>query len=106
MKKLHLILIALSVLFLFSCDSQSVRDGRSIYKKYLKETLKDPESLKIYKEEVIKDEHVTATFKVDYGAKNSYGGYVRTTSVFETVGNRCITVDGKLIFTEDGNVFH
>jgi hypothetical protein len=93
MKKLTLALLAL--LFICSCDDPNVRNGRKIYKEYFKEVLIDPESLKIYKEEIIKHEGSLVVFKVDYGAKNGFGAYARRTSEFEILGPYIMSIDGK-----------
>ena len=88
MKKSILLILFLSVL-LVSCEDSKVTNGRSLYKKYLNENLKDPESLKIYSESYENSPgHVV--FKVDVGAKNSYGGYVRKDYVFEVIGDLLI----------------
>lgn len=77
---------------LCSCESRSVSEGRVAYKEYFKKTLKDPNSLVIYSEEVVSKDEYSATFVVDMGAKNSYGGMVRSTYTFETTGPRMVNV--------------
>lgn len=72
---------------LASCDD-SISRGRTAYMNYLNETLKDPESLKIYKEVVLWSNDASAHFELDYGARNSFGGYVRTTEYFYTIGHQ------------------
>lgn len=67
--------------FLFS----SCNDNKSAYIKYLKSNLKDPESLVIYKEEIVDKKDKTVIVKVDYGAKNSYGGMERETYYFRII---------------------
>lgn len=83
-----LIVFALSmfVLLFSSCEVNSVREGRRGYKKYFKEILKDPSSLKIYNEEIISENDIAVTFVLDVGAKNSFGGYVRKTYTIKTIG--------------------
>lgn len=85
-------LIAMSLL-LSSCESRAVREGRQAYKAYFHDTLKDPESLKIYDEKVTESTDVSATFVVDMGAKNSYGAYVRETYTFTTIGKKVARVE-------------
>lgn len=67
-------------------------EGRIAYKEYFKETLKDPESLVIHSEEVIKESDANATFVLNIGAKNSFGGMVRSTYTIETLGRRVLDV--------------
>lgn len=86
------ILIILMAIALCSCESRSVSEGRVAYKEYFKKTLKDPNSLVIYSEEVVSKDEYSATFVVDMGAKNSYGGMVRSTYTFETTGPHMINV--------------
>lgn len=86
------ILIFLMAIALCSCESRSVSEGRVAYKEYFKKTLKDPNSLVIYSEEVVSKDEYSATFVVDMGAKNSYGGMVRSTYTFETTGPHMINV--------------
>lgn len=86
------ILIFLMAIALCSCESRSVSEGRVAYKEYFKKTLKDPNSLVIYSEEVVSKDEYSATFVVDMGAKNSYGGMVRSTYTFETTGPHMVSV--------------
>lgn len=86
------ILIFLMAIALCSCESRSVSEGRVAYKEYFKKTLKDPNSLVIYSEEVVSKDEYSATFVVDMGAKNSYGGMVRSTYTFETTGPHIVSV--------------
>lgn len=99
MRKVLYLIIAL--LFI-SCEDSVISDGRKAYKQYFKNTLKDPESLKIYSETASKTGDNTATFIVDYGAKNSFGAYVRETVTFETMHNRVVKVDGNT-YSESSN---
>lgn len=85
MKKLLLIILFLP--FLYSCESSSVYKGREAYKKYFYEILKDPNSMEIYNEEVISNDKVSATFVIDMGAKNGYGGMMRKKYTIKTIGN-------------------
>lgn len=65
---------------LISCDK-----NMSAVEKYLKDTLKDPESLVIYSESSVFENAGVALLKVDYGAKNSFGGMVRKTYYFKII---------------------
>lgn len=97
MKKLLLFVpVVLSLLFI-SCEDKYISNGRKAYKKYFKEVLKDPESLKIYEEKITRDGEYTVIFDVDYGAKNGFGAYGREKIHFETIGGDqdLIFVDGK-----------
>lgn len=91
MKKL-ILLLACGLLFA-SCAPKEVREGRKIYKAYFEYILKDPSSLEIYREEyeIIEDSKVH--WEINYGAKNSYGGMVRNTIGFTTLGDRMIDLD-------------
>ena len=100
MKRLLAFLIA-TLLLLSSCEDSAIREGRQAYKAYFHDTLKDPESLKIYNEEVTElTKGVSAVFVVDMGAKNSYGAYVREIYKFTTIGEkvRIIEVGGDRYF--------
>ena len=77
MKKILLLMMAILLVSLSSCD-ESVSNGRRIYKAYFKHILKDPDSFTVY------DEKYT---------KNSYGGMVREQVSFTTIGNS-IFIDG------------
>lgn len=88
--KIKYFLLLLIFFSLISCEKQMVRIGRSAYKNYFKEILKDPESLKIYNEQVLEQDDVSVKFKVDIGAKNSYGGYVRETYYVKTLMGRVV----------------
>lgn len=99
MKKILLLIVVVTCLI--GCESSSIRDGRKAYKEYFKETLKDPESLKIYKEEIIYRGELDAKFKVEIGAKNSYGAYVRETYCFHTLGNKIIASGDFMLFNEN-----
>lgn len=90
MKKL-LILLALSTLFC-SCEPAAVKNGRKLYKDYFNYILKDPSSLIIYKEDYQVVKEVGVKWKVDYGAKNSFGAMNRETIEFETIGKDFIKV--------------
>jgi hypothetical protein len=94
-----LLLIALAS-YLIGCESTGVIRGRKAYKEYFKETLKDPESLRIYKEIIIYSDDVSAKFQVEIGAKNSYGGYVRETFCFHTIGDKVVQSGGATLFDE------
>lgn len=91
---LSCILILLSITFT-SCEDTYVSSGRKLYVKYLKKSLKDPDSLKIYSEKYTKDGTVKVLWEVDHGAKNSFGAMVRSTLKCETIG-------GSTIFVEEG----
>lgn len=84
MKKLLLVILVIP--FLYSCE-RGVSKGREAYKKYFYEILKDPNSMEIYKEDVISKDESSATFVIDIGAKNGYGGMVRKTYTIKTIGN-------------------
>ena len=91
MKKLLLLLI---FPLLIACEPSSVDVGREAYEKYFKSTLKDPESFKVYSEkyEVAPDGY-KIKWKIDYGAKNGFGGMVREKAEFYTIGKK-IYFDG------------
>lgn len=72
---------------LLSCEDHAVSSGRKLYENYFKERLKDPESFTVYKESYTKLSEHEVEWTIDYGAKNSFGGMVRETAKFTTVGN-------------------
>lgn len=87
------LLLSVFALSLMGCEESPVSDGRKAYKEYFNETLKDPSSLIIHKEEVIEQDKVSATFVLDVGAKNSYGGYLRKHYTIKTVGKKVLKVN-------------
>lgn len=91
MKKL-IVIIVIALLFI-SCEDSAISSGRKGYTKYLKENLKDPDSLKIYGEEVQKTGDNSTVFIVDYGAKNGYGAYTRAKMRFEMVMGAIISAE-------------
>ena len=99
------LVLFLIIITFASCESTSVSDGRRAYKSYFKEVLKDPESLRIYKEEILEKGDVTCKFRIDYGAKNSYGAYVRKTTIIEAIGSKVVRVDGEY-FLGSGNTYN
>ena len=92
MKKILLLMMAILLVSLSSCD-ESVSNGRRIYKADFKHILKDPDSFTVYDEKYTKDGEYTVNLELDYGAKTSYGGMVREQVSFTTIGNS-IFIDG------------
>jgi uncharacterized lipoprotein NlpE involved in copper resistance len=98
MKKTVLLLfISILMFVLIGCDND-VSSGRSAYKKYFRENLKDPASLVIHEEIFKKEGGHTINWTVDIGAKNSFGGMVRETYEFTTIGGKLIKVNGELYY--------
>ena len=89
----RLALLSILALSLVGCEDSPVTAGRKAYKEYFNETLKDPSSLVIYKEEIIAQDNVSATFVLDVGAKNSYSGYVRKSFTIKTVGKQVLSAN-------------
>lgn len=84
-------IVALAAMLLTaSCDPVPVRNGRSLYKQYYAKYLKDPSSFKIYKETFKQSSDIEVNWTLDYGAKNEYGGMVRKTVSFRTLGGSFI----------------
>lgn len=72
---------------MYGCNTREQR-AKDAVKTYLKKTLRDPESLKIYSIETQKkDNDVTYIVTVDYGAKNGFGGMERKTDQFTVIGD-------------------
>lgn len=88
MKKLFA-LFAL-MLILTSCEPKEVREGRGLYKLYLRHILVDPNSLQIYNEKYEIEEDCDVLWTIDYGAKNQAGGMVRKTVRLRTTGDDII----------------
>ena len=77
-----------------SCEPSQVRKGRKLYKAYFNYTLKDPNSLVIYSERyTLGNDKYEVKWDIDYGAKNSYGGMVRSSIKFTTTSYIWIRVD-------------
>ena len=84
MKRILLLLLGLIFILVVGCSS-NLKNGRDAYKNYFKDVLKDPKSLIIYKETILENGDDFVKFEVEYGAKNSFGGYVRNTMYFHTI---------------------
>ncbi len=91
MKKI--LFITLVVFSLVSCEDKPISEGRSAYKKYFKEMLKDPSSFIVHSEEFTKEGEYTVNWVLDIGAKNSFGGYTRETYKIKTTGSQIISID-------------
>lgn len=91
----NLLLPALAFLICFSsCKEPSKKEETRediairIGTDYLKGTLKDPESLKIYKAFTKSSRrNMLESIFIDYGAKNGFGGMVRNFVVLDIYGN-------------------
>ncbi|MFK2681076.1 hypothetical protein ACIXT9_02130 [Bacteroides fragilis] len=94
MKKFLFVLVSLAFIF-SSCEDESVREGRKLYKMYFDKVLKDPKSFIVYDEKYTVNDEYTVNWVLDAGAKNSLGGMVRKTYDITTVGET-IEVDGEL----------
>lgn len=90
MKKI--VLLFLLVLPLCGCENKYVSDGREMYEMYFDKILKDPSSFKVYSEDYTID-GVSVKWRLDYGAKNSFGSMEREQVEFETSPNY-IFIDG------------
>lgn len=101
MSKIYSAFLLLSCILFLSCEDSAITSGRKVYEAYLKKTLKDPGSLKIYKEHHYKIDTYHVGWEVDYGAKNSYGAMVRETLEFETVGSNIFIKGGDNYRLED-----
>lgn len=86
-EKLLIAILLTGLLNLYSCENSAISKGRKAYIEYFNEILKDPSSLVVHKEEIIAKDEVSATFVLDIGAKNSYGGMVRQYYTIKTIGN-------------------
>ena len=71
MKRFLLPFIAFAVA---SCSSVSTDQARCTAK--LQDQLKDPQSLQVMSFEQMHNDERKAVYRVDYNAKNSFGGYV------------------------------
>lgn len=102
MKKVSFYLVGLVIaISAISCrfEAKSVTEGRELYKLYFRKTLKDPESLKIYKEEYV-NFGISILWTIDYGARNSLGGMIRETVKIETYTDK-VVVDGYEYLVKD-----
>jgi hypothetical protein len=68
------------------------KQGISLINSYFRNTLKDPDSLKIYDIKGVKHGPYVV-YSVDYGAKNSFGGYVREQKTLTYRGNELVRID-------------
>lgn len=92
MKRVIYLLMIICISILPSCDSH-VSQGRSAYKKYFNETLKDPSSFIVHSEKFTKEGEYTVNWILDIGAKNSFGGYIREAYKIKTVGDKVVSIE-------------
>jgi hypothetical protein len=80
MKKHVVFALLLPFLLMAACEPSRIKESRKMYREYIKSTLKDPNSLVFYEEKLIKEHKSSGEieFRVDYGARNSYGAMART----------------------------
>jgi hypothetical protein len=83
-----LILLAFA---LISCEPDQVFKGRELYKEYMFESLKSPNSFKVLQEKyAVGDDGVSVAWFIDYTAENSYGANLRERlyfiSIISTIG--------------------
>lgn len=90
MKKVLLFIAFIGILC--ACDPPHVSESRKIYKSYFNYVLKDPKSLEIHSATYTAHGSIIE-WKIDYSAKNSFGGNVRKTTEIVTYGD-WFTVDG------------
>lgn len=88
-----IILVIFTCLIFYSCEQSGVSKGRTAYKEYFDKTLKDPSSLVVHSEEIIAQDESSATFVLDIGAKNSFGGMVRQMYTIRTIGKGILDVN-------------
>lgn len=93
MKKLFLILITTIAFIGCEFEKAYIKESREMWKAYFKMTLKDPNSLVIYEEKCTDEGYQCVEWEVDYGAKNSFGGMVRKTVKFKTLGDLLLVGD-------------
>lgn len=91
----NLIIAITAMLALSSCEDAKVSQGRELYEMYFYKVLKDPQSFVVYEEEFKKDGDVKVEWKIEYGARNGFGGMVRETAKFSTIGNS-LFIDGSM----------
>lgn len=91
---LFLIVVVGATLF-FTLYNPNIIKGRKAYEDYFKGILKDPESFKVYNEEYNADGG-TVEWKLDYGARNSFGGMVRKQVEFTTIGSKIYITESDL----------
>lgn len=89
--KRWVISLLLGLLVFTSCETMQVNKHRKLYEKHLKERLKDPESFVVYNE-TYTNFGSFIDWEVDYGAKNSFGGNVRTTVKLSTYENGSVYI--------------
>jgi hypothetical protein len=68
------------------------QQGISLINSYFRFTLKDPDSLKIHSMNGTK-RGPYVVYYVDYGAKNSFGGYVREQKTLTYRGSQLVRID-------------
>ena len=90
------VLFIISIVFFVACNSNT-----STYKKYLKNILKDPESLVIYNEVIEFRKNETVYMKVEYGAKNGYGGMGRNIYYFKIVNGVVVKADDQSVYLSE-----
>lgn len=85
----NLILILITTLSLVGCkfEKQYIKESREMWMAYFHKVLKDPNSLVIYEEKCNDIGIDVVEWEIEYGAKNGFGGMVRETEKFKTIGD-------------------
>ena len=101
MKKLLFVII--SALVLVSCENGEISKGRRLYEMYFEKNLKDPQSFVVYEENFEIEDNVKVNWKLEYGARNGFGGMVREKVEFSTIDNVLI-IDKHWYKLKDGEL--
>lgn len=88
-------LLFIAVLFLFAGCKNNIDVAID---NYFNENLKDPSSLVIYKKEVVNRYSSSCWVRLDYGARNGFGGMIRETEYFYIIGNEVMMVASEFEF--------
>lgn len=88
------VVLFLLLLPLTSCEDAKISSGRELYYMYFKEMLRDPSSFVVYKETFSKN-GAEVEWKIEYGAKNGFGGMVKEEAEFSTIGD-ALYIDGSM----------
>ncbi len=94
------VMLLMPVLLFISCGDKKENKELSPEEKvklsvqdFIKKSLRDPESFKVYRIYASKENKDTFVVLIDYGAKNGFGGMERAYEKYKVVGNLIVKVD-------------
>lgn len=88
-------ILLIAIIFLFAGCKNNIDTA---IENYFNENLKDPSSLVVYSKKVVENYSTSRWVRLDYGAKNSFGGMIRETEYFYIIGDDVMMVASEFEF--------